>query len=480
MAKLGVYLPVHDRTLVLLVSATKPYEPPEWVDASSLLLARAGSLQGDLNLQFGVDRETGAMRPATLKFWLDNTNRQFDTRNTSSPWVALLKPRRRVWLRTYDGRPGEALPGADYVDDVYDDIYDDIYSGRPIDTLFDGFLQGFPRSRSMHNQFGFVTFTATDGTRIVAGSGVDDGDFVLDDDEYGPLDTGGFLGFTEGDTAVNEMMSGDLMNRVLDAVKWPADRRDIAPGRIRVGYNRLAEQATGTIKDAVVAEYGATYFSTTGNFTFLDRLFPWTLDRSANVQAVFGPAGGEALWGGVPVTFDGELIVYGVAGLPYQGIDNAGPRDDNIKNKVSRTGLTGNEQVRQDDESIEDYGRLRDADEVITVKDVDVRTVVDVELAMYAGPIESIDGFVLNALENRALYAETIHRQPFDRIAVVDDPPGGDPFPAVECFLQSKELTIGKGTWQATYRLAPAPTEALFTLNDDEDGELSGPTVLAP
>jgi hypothetical protein len=460
-------VPLHDRTLILELSRSDALaEAQDWVNASSYLLAKAGDLYGQITTTIGVDPDTGEFRPGTLSLWVDNTDRAFDTRNGASPFAECLQARRQIRLRSHPGRPGEI------VEDFYSDIYDDTYEGvgravsdADITTHFCGFINRWPRSYGMANQFSWVQLTATDGSLILQQSSVSDAFFTLDDDTFGVLDGEGLLATSEDPSVDNadpatHRLSGELVRLVLDAGDWPQNLRDIPPGRIVVGEGNAEGSSLQSLSDAAAAEEGYVLFWPDGRCAFLDRLYEWTSPRSAEVQARFG-----------------------VDELPIIDIDGVGPDDNQIATNWRRTGLSGVEQALQDDEARRRWGRITDGPKSLTaVNDVDIVSQLEYRRARHGVRTEQITTLTLSGLLTDPATGETLHGVlvgllPFDRIAVHFTPPGGDPYPPFEALVLQLATTISATEWTTVARLGPAPGEVLFAL---DDSLLDDASVLAP
>lgn len=431
---LGVYLPVHDATVILeLSTAPALAADQEWLDASAFLVNKAGALQGAISTKYTRDPETGRFRDPTLTVLLDNTEGAFDRRNDASPFAGALRARRQIRVRAHRGRPGEPV-GA-------------------IRHLFRGFLRGLPRSYSMVRQFSWVTVSAFSGFRILSETSADEGAFTLDDDLLGLLDVGR-LG---GDDEPIEL-SGARIDALADVGGWPADLRSIDPGLVQVGDQdaRSPMEAMHEVQDA---EAGYLFLTPELELTFWDRLAPWEKARMAESQAYFGGAG---------------LTIFDTNGI--------GPDVSRTKNDVRRTGLSGIEQSATDEDSIADLGRLTDGPStVVAVDDDDVEGLVLLRLAQQADDLERLDQLDIEATADpTTLYDELLDRRQLDRITVELREPWSTEPDVRNWIVQSIEQTITHASWRGTYRLEPVLGIDLFTLDDDELGALDGDAVLAP
>lgn len=431
----GILDPGIELTLILELSDSKNLaEVQNWLPIEDFLRSKAGGLEGAITITHGRDTETDQFRAGTFSSWVDNTGRDFDTTNEASDFAGALKARRQLRFRMHAGRPGSPT--------------------SPIKTKFRGFSHGFPRRYGEANTFSWVQLEASDGSRIFQQSNLTEGVFTLDDDVLGILDVGRLAG--DGDIDGQEL-SGVRVESLADVARWPVSLRAIDPGLILVG-EQTARSGLEALQQVSEAEDGATYFREDGTLEHLDRLYPWTRERSAVSQITIGP--------GQPVG--------------YVDIDGIGPGDARLRNDVRRSGLSGNERSATDLGSVDEYGWATDGpSSVIAVNDDDVDGIVQSRILRYAVPLERIESITIDVIDEAHLL-EVLERQVLDRITVLVAPPGGGPYDPMPVIVQGIDLNLTPGQLQASYRLGPVPTVDLFTLDDDLLGLLDDEALLAP
>ncbi|MEU8683135.1 carbohydrate binding domain-containing protein [Streptomyces sp. NPDC048611] len=208
-------------------------------------------------LEFGYGRDQArslsAIKPGETSFTLDNRSRDYTPDNTSSPLYGYVRP----------GRP--TLIRATFESHAYD--------------LFRGYLDDFtlnpaPEERSL-------TVSALDVLQKLA-------DATVSTPLYESLQT------------------GEAIAVVLDAIGWPADRRDIDPGATTCrwwweeGTNAL--DAVNKLADSEGPPAFA-YVSEGGNFVFRSRHHRFIRDASTTSQGTFRGDGTEPVFS-APMSYD--------------------------------------------------------------------------------------------------------------------------------------------------------------------------------
>ena len=115
---------------------TNPLDTPSWVDISSYVI-------GQVNIRRGRSSEFDTYGTGTCSFTLDNSTRTFDPSYASGAYYGNLLAKRRIRVRT---------------------------SGQ---TLFTGWVQGWPQSLDWRQRRSWVQITAQDGLGLLSGISLD-------------------------------------------------------------------------------------------------------------------------------------------------------------------------------------------------------------------------------------------------------------------------------------------------------------------
>lgn len=185
------------------------------VDVSDV--TRQANLRGSYNLiqdQFEV---------GTATFVLNDPNAYFDPQNTSSPYYGKLVPMRKIRMAA-------------------------VFNGQTY-YLFSGYIQAYDYTYPKNYETGFVTISASDGFRLLNLSN---------------------LSTVSGGTA--GQLTGARINKILDAVSWPANMRSIDAGDTTLQADPGTQrQAINAIKNVEFCEQGAFYIDGTGSARFISR-----------------------------------------------------------------------------------------------------------------------------------------------------------------------------------------------------------------
>jgi hypothetical protein len=176
----------------------------------------------------------------------------FNPQNPSSPYAGLLNPMRKVQIT------------ATWNSVTY--------------PIFSGFITGYSTTTPKDTgEIVYTTITAVDAFRLAQNAQVS----TVTDSGPGQL-------------------SGTRINKLLDAISWPASMRDIDAGQTTLladpGTPRTALQAMQTVE---ISEYGSLYVNASGEFVFQDRAF--TTSSVTGTPVVFNDNGTgiqyfNALW----------------------------------------------------------------------------------------------------------------------------------------------------------------------------------------
>jgi hypothetical protein len=174
--------------------------------------------------------------PGTLSLRIVDTNGDFNSQNTQSPYYGLLNPMRKISIT------------ATYGSTTY--------------PLFAGYILGYNTVTPKNvGEVVYTTITAIDGLRLLSNAQIT----------------------TVADSGAGQL-SGTRINRLLDSVSWPNSQRSIDAGQTTLqadpGTGRTVLGACQTVQ---LSEYGAFYMDAVGNAVFKDRL---TATKSVNGTAV--------------------------------------------------------------------------------------------------------------------------------------------------------------------------------------------------
>lgn len=252
-------------------------------DASSVIVDVSNQVDR-VDTNRGRNAQADQFQTGTLTLRIVDQNGDFNPQNPASPYYELLDPMRKVFI------------SATYGGNTY--------------AMFSGFITSYTTTTPRNaDDVVYTTITAVDAFRLAQNAQVS----------------------TVADTPAGQL-SGARINKILDAIDWPASMRDIDtglttmqadPGDVRTSLNAMQVVTT--------SEYGALYVSADGSFVFQDRLV-----TTASI-------------GGTPVVFndDGSDISYANA---IWRLD-----DTLVYNQATVTRLGGSPQVASNAASIEKY-----------------------------------------------------------------------------------------------------------------------------
>lgn len=264
-------------------------------------------------------------------------------------------------------------------------------------------------------------------------------------------------GYTSGETAL--VGGGDTsdarVNRILDAIGWPAGRRDIDAGTTTLDATTMAGNALDNLRHTARAEVGDLWATPGGIIRFRERYGLYTTVASSTVQATFGSdiAGGELPYvGSLGMSYDRTTLINVVrASRPGATVYESG--DEVSRSRYGDRALPDQTDLQlADDDQVAvwaDYVRARDSVPAVRFTDltVDVRA------------------------DEAALYPQVLGRDFGDRVAVVRRPPG---------VVQTHEVYI-RGVhhrfeaplaWQTSWELETAVSGSAFILDDATHGLL--------
>jgi hypothetical protein len=250
-------------------------------------------------------------------------------------------------------------------------------------------------------------------------------------------------------------LTGARVNRVLDAIAWPAADRDIAAGKSTLQGTVFDGTALELIQKAVLAEGGEFYADGAGVVVFRDRHAVLTSIRSNTSHATFGSD-----------TAAGEIVYVGTPGLSNDRTQMA--------NTVRATVAGGTQQSASDAASIaRNRERVADESELLLQADADALNWAKFVLGQTKDPEFRFTSLTLDTrADSDLIYPQALGRLLADRITVVRRPPGG--------IVDGRELLIRsiEHTWQppdrwiTTWGLQPVTTYSYWTIGHPTLGRI--------
>jgi hypothetical protein len=195
-----------------------------------------------IRIRRGRNAIVDQFQTGSLTMRIIDQNGDFNPENPASPYAGLLAPMRKV-----------SILG--------------VYNGVSY-PMFAGYITSYNTALPLNsNDVARTTIQAVDGFRLANLAAV-----------------ATIPGATAGE------LSGSRINKILDAINWPAQMRDVDPGLTTLqadpGTNRTALSALQTVE---LSEYGSLYMDASGNFTFQDRQL--TSSSIVGTPTVFSDAG---------------------------------------------------------------------------------------------------------------------------------------------------------------------------------------------
>ena len=245
-------------------------------------------------------------------------------------------------------------------------------------------------------------------------------------------------------------LSGTRVNKLLDAISWPATMRDVDAGLTTMqadpGTNRTALQALSTV---ALSEYGALYVDGSGSFVFQDRSV--TAGSIGGTPTVFADNGTGIEY------FDASWILNDVL----------------VFNKATITRTGGTAQVALNQASIDKYFlHSYFLDNLLMQTDAVALDYAQAYVASRAETSIRVDAIVLDLYTpnyNTGIIA-ALDLDFFDPIKVITTQPGGS---TLEKTLQifGVRMNITPNSWKTTFTTLEPIIDA-FILNDTIYGTL--------
>jgi hypothetical protein len=236
---------------------------------SASVIVDVSSQVSAISTKRGRSAESDQFQTGTLSLKIVDTNGDFNSQNTASPYYSLLSPMRKVQI------------SATYGSTTY--------------NIFSGYITSYNTvTPQFTGDVSFTTITAVDAFRLAQNAQIST-----------------VAGSSAG------QLSGARVNNLLDAISWPASQRSIDAGQTTMqadpGTARTALSAMQTVE---TSEYGALYVDRDNNFVFKDRK---TATTSVNQTAVkFNDNGTDIAYNNAVWIFN-DALVYNKADVTMNG-----------------------------------------------------------------------------------------------------------------------------------------------------------------
>ena len=99
------------------------------------------------------------------------------------------------------------------------------------------------------------------------------------------------------------------LQKHIDAIGWPSDRRDINTGTLQVGSQSGTDNILTALQECETAENAQLFIAKDGKATFRNRDYRLSNTKAINVQATFSNDGSNLPYADVGVSFDDEEII---------------------------------------------------------------------------------------------------------------------------------------------------------------------------
>jgi len=362
----------------------------------------------------GRANELGDFVAGTMSFSVSNADNRFNPNNTSSPYYdsgnarTKIQPLKRVRMSaTYDAT-------------TY--------------RIFEGFLQSVPVQFISEGADSIVTFTCVDAFKIFQSSQLDGVGWRL-----------GTVGFTELGLSTRlsyvdeQELSSDRITRILDAIGFPSNRRDILTGTKEVISQSITTNVLTGLRECEIAENGQFFISKDGKATFRNRDYKLSNANAITVQGNFSNDGSNLPYTNVSTSFD----------------------DNEIINVYEWERSGGSIQYKADSDSVLRYRAKESNKTTINVSDADVLSIIEQKIAETSLPIVRIDDLTVNPRENTSLWEQVLGREFGDRISVKIVNVDGSSF-TDELWIESisHNVNASSQSWSWTATLSPAGSSA--------------------
>jgi hypothetical protein len=362
----------------------------------------------------GRANELGEFVAGTMSFSVSNADNRFNPNNTSSPYYdsgnarTKLQPLKRVRMSaTYDSTTYK---------------------------IFEGFLQSVPVKFISEGADSIVTFTCVDAFKIFQSSQLDGVGWRLGLAGFSELGLSTRLSYVD-----EQELSSARITRILDAIGFPSNRRDILTGTKQVISQAITTNVLTGLRECETAENGQFFISKDGKATFRNRDYKLSNTKAINVQGIFSNDGSNLPYTNVSTSFD----------------------DNEIINVYEWQRSGGSIQYKADTNSVLRYRAKESNKSTINISDGDVLSIIEQKIAETSLPIVRIDNLTCNPRENTSLWEQVLGREFGDRISVKIVNVDGSSF-TDELWIESiaHSVNASSQSWSWTATLSPAGSSA--------------------
>ncbi len=362
----------------------------------------------------GRANELGDFVAGTMSFSVSNADNRFNPNNTTSPYYdsgnarTKLQPLKRVRMSaTYDST-------------TY--------------LIFEGFLQSVPVKFISEGADSIVTFTCVDAFKIFQSSQLDGVGWRLGLAGFSELGLSTRLSYVD-----EQELSSARITRILDAIGFPSNRRDILTGTKQVISQAITTNVLTGLRECETAENGQFFISKDGKATFRNREYKLSNTKAVNVQGIFSNDGSNLPYTNVSTSFD----------------------DNEIINVYEWQRSGGSIQYKADTNSVLRYRAKELNKSTINISDADVLSIIEQKIAETSLPIVRIDNLTCNPRENTSLWEQVLGREFGDRISVKIVNVDGSSF-TDELWIESiaHSVNASSQSWSWTATLSPAGSSA--------------------
>jgi len=362
----------------------------------------------------GRANELGEFVAGTMSFSVSNADNRFNPNNTSSPYYdsgnarTKIQPLKRVRM------------SATYDSSTY--------------RIFEGFLQSVPVKFISEGADSIVTFTCVDAFKIFQSSQLDGVGWRLGLAGFSELGLSTRLSYVD-----EQELSSARITRILDAIGFPSNRRDILTGTKQVISQAITTNVLTGLRECETAENGQFFISKDGKATFRNREYKLSNTKAVNVQGIFSNDGSNLPYTNVSTSFD----------------------DNEIINVYEWQRSGGSIQYKADTNSVLRYRAKELNKSTINISDADVLSIIEQKIAETSLPIVRIDNLTCNPRENTSLWEQVLGREFGDRISVKIVNVDGSSF-TDELWIESiaHSVNASSQSWSWTATLSPAGSSA--------------------
>lgn len=301
-------------------------------------------------------------------------------------------------------------------------------------TLFEGFLDTIPVVFTAQGSDSVVTFHATDAFKVLQSGTLDSRSWRLGRGGFSELGLSTRLGYED----ITEL-SSDRVTRILDAIGFPSNRRDVLTGTVNVQTQDLTDNILSAIREIELAENAQFFISADGKATFRNRNYRLSNTKAINVQGTFSNTGSDLPFTDVGLSLD----------------------DNEIINVYEWTREGGSTQYISDADSVTRYTAKGSVQSTINTTDFDVKSIIEQKIAETALPIVRVDNLTVNPRDNTGLWVQVLDREFGDRIKVKIQNPDGSILQdelLIESIRHQVDGSSQSWSWSAT--LSPAGSSA--------------------